>query len=155
MHKWPDANNGFWNYHRDHYGTKVVYDDFIDMFNPTKFNASEWIDLFAESGAKYFVLGASDTFAWCLCGQLHIEGIHVSAVTKHHDGWALFDTKNTTHRSTYHLGPKRDYIRELFDAAKNEQPEMKRGTYITMPEWYVVNYFLSFRHGFEIDLTPA
>ncbi|KAG8928894.1 hypothetical protein FRC01_005210 [Tulasnella sp. 417] len=113
MHKWTNADNGFWRYHRDHYGTKFEYDDFIDMFNPTKFNASEWIDLFAESGAKYFVL-----------------------VTKHHDGWALFDTKNTTHRSTYHLGPKRDYIRELFDAAKNERPELKRGTYITMPEWY-------------------
>ncbi|KAG8926491.1 hypothetical protein FRC00_002885, partial [Tulasnella sp. 408] len=111
MHKWTNNDNGFWRYHREHYGTDLVYDDFIDMFNPVKFNASEWIDLFAESGAKYFVL-----------------------VTKHHDGWALFDTKNTTHRSTYHLGPKRDYIRELFDAAKNERPELKRGTYITMPE---------------------
>ncbi|KAG8897839.1 hypothetical protein FRB99_007882 [Tulasnella sp. 403] len=113
MHKWPNPDNGFWRYHKEHYGTDVVYDDFIEEFKPSQFNASEWIDIFGESGAKYFVL-----------------------VTKHHDGFALFDTKDSTHRSSWHLGPKRDFIRELFDAAKAERPEMHRGTYISMPEWY-------------------
>lgn len=57
MHKWPEPNNGFWSYHKKNYGTNVTYDDFIDMFNPTEFNASTWINFFGDSGAKYFVLG--------------------------------------------------------------------------------------------------
>ncbi|KAG8932212.1 hypothetical protein FRC02_001510 [Tulasnella sp. 418] len=113
MHRWTNEDNGFWRYHRDTYGPDVVYDDFIADFTGAKFNASEWVNLFADAGAKYFVF-----------------------VTKHHDGFALFDTKDTTHRSSYHLGPRRDFLRELFDAAKAEQPHLYRGTYLTMPEWY-------------------
>jgi alpha-L-fucosidase len=33
-----------------------LYDDFIDEFNGAKFDASQWVDLFASAGAKYFVL---------------------------------------------------------------------------------------------------
>ncbi|KAG8876596.1 hypothetical protein FRB97_004072 [Tulasnella sp. 331] len=113
LHKWREPWNGYWKHHLDTYGADVLYDDFINDFTAAEFNASAWVNLFADAGAKYFVL-----------------------VTKHHDGFALFDTKNSTHRSSYHLGPKRDFIRELFDAAKAETPGLKRGTYLTMPEWF-------------------
>ncbi|KAG6844767.1 hypothetical protein H0H93_016356, partial [Arthromyces matolae] len=53
---------------------------------------------------------------------------------KHHDGFALFDTGNTTHRSSVYLGPKRDFVSELFTAAKNEKPHLHRGTYYSLPE---------------------
>lgn len=33
----------------------VVYDDFFANFTGSKFNASQWLDLFDEAGAKYFV----------------------------------------------------------------------------------------------------
>lgn len=33
-----------------------LYDDFIPDFNGKKFDAAQWIDLFATAGAKYFVL---------------------------------------------------------------------------------------------------
>ena len=33
----------------------VVYDDFFANFTGSKFNASGWLDLFDEAGAKYFV----------------------------------------------------------------------------------------------------
>ncbi|KAG6918257.1 hypothetical protein DXG01_015631 [Tephrocybe rancida] len=95
------------------YGEGVVYDDFIPGFTASKFNASEWVDVFDKAGAKYFVL-----------------------VTKHHDGFALFDTGNTTHRSSVYLGPKRDLVSELFTAAKNEKPNLHRGTYYSLPEWF-------------------
>ncbi|KAG9015585.1 hypothetical protein FRB90_004841, partial [Tulasnella sp. 427] len=54
----------------------------------------------------------------------------VISAAKHHDGWAPFDPKSSTHWSMCHLGPKRDYIRELFDAAKNKRPKMSRGVVI-------------------------
>lgn len=40
----------------ENYGQDVVYDDFIANFTGAKFDANEWIDLFANAGAKYFVL---------------------------------------------------------------------------------------------------
>jgi alpha-L-fucosidase len=34
------------------------------------------------------------------------------------------------------MGPKRDLLGELLDAAKTYHPEIRRGTYFSMPEWY-------------------
>ncbi|CAE6446498.1 unnamed protein product [Rhizoctonia solani] len=113
LHNPAHPSNKLWNYHRDTFGKDKLYDDFIPEFTGAKFNASKWIDLFATAGAKYFVL-----------------------VTKHHDGFALFDTHNSTHRSSVHLGPKRDFIGELMDVASKEHPSMHKGTYYSLPEWF-------------------
>ncbi|KAG8737853.1 hypothetical protein FRC10_007585, partial [Ceratobasidium sp. 414] len=90
-----------------------LYDRFIPEFNGARFDAAEWVDLFATAGAKYFVL-----------------------VTKHHDGFSLFNTHDSTHRSSVHLGPKRDFIGELMQAARERHPSMRKGTYYSMPEWF-------------------
>ncbi|KAG0703338.1 glycoside hydrolase family 29 protein [Suillus ampliporus] len=71
------------------------------------FTASTW----NPTGAKYFVI-----------------------VTKHHDGYGLFDTKNTTHRSSVYLNPHRDFVKELMDTAKSDYPDIHRGTYYSLPE---------------------
>lgn len=94
------------------YGPDVVYDDFFSNFTAEKWDAKSWVDLFADAGAQYFVI-----------------------TTKHHDGFALFDTEETSHRNALHYGPKRDILKELFDAAKKYQPQLRRGTYFSLPEW--------------------
>lgn len=71
------------------------------------------MDLISDAGAKYFVI-----------------------TSKHHDGFALFDTGPSSNRSAIHYGPKRDVLGELFEAAESYHPEMKRGTYFSLPEWY-------------------
>ncbi|KAF9442800.1 glycoside hydrolase family 29 protein [Macrolepiota fuliginosa MF-IS2] len=106
-------NSPTWNHHLQTYGPNLIYDDFIANFTASKFNASAWVDLFDRAGAKYFVF-----------------------VTKHHDGFALFDTKNTTHRSSVYLGPQRDFLQELMQTAKREKPNLHRGTYYSLPEWF-------------------
>ncbi|KAL1405008.1 hypothetical protein Q8F55_008628 [Vanrija albida] len=108
-----DGNGTTHKHHREVWGEEFVYDDFIPLFTAARFNASAWVELFADAGAKYFVF-----------------------TTKHHDGYALFDTGATSDRNSLLLGPKRDFLRELMDAAKEEQPHLKRGTYFSMPEWY-------------------
>ncbi|KAK7449321.1 hypothetical protein VKT23_013464 [Stygiomarasmius scandens] len=113
LHNVPNDSNPTWVHHRDTYGESVVYDDFIPFFNATKFNASAWVDLFDRAGAKYFVL-----------------------VTKHHDGFALFDTGNTSDRNSLKFGPKRDLLSELFETSAREKPNLHRGTYFSMPEWF-------------------
>ncbi|KAJ7242414.1 glycoside hydrolase family 29 protein [Mycena rebaudengoi] len=113
----PDASNPTWKHHLDTYGTALDYEDFIANFTASKFDAGEWIDVFDRAGAKYFIV-----------------------VTKHHDGFSLFDTGNTTHRSSVYLGPKRDLILELLDTAKTQKPHLHRGTYYSLPEWFNPDY---------------
>ncbi|KAG9119987.1 hypothetical protein FRC07_004706, partial [Ceratobasidium sp. 392] len=113
LHNPAQPSNILWNHHRDTYGEDKLYDDFIPEFNGAKFDATEWVDLFATAGAKYFVL-----------------------VTKHHDGFSLFNTHNSTHRSSVHLGPKRDFIGEIMQASRERHPTMRKGTYYSMPEWF-------------------
>ncbi|MDQ0913725.1 alpha-L-fucosidase, partial [Streptomyces canus] len=34
------------------------------------------------------------------------------------------------------MGPKRDLIKELFEASRRYTPELHRGLYFSMPEWF-------------------
>jgi alpha-L-fucosidase len=94
------------------YGPSATYDQFIPQFTAGKFDPRAWVDLFERAGARYFV-----------------------QVTKHHEGFALFQT-SVSHRASVYMGPGRDLVRELFDAAKQYAPSLKRGTYYSLPEWY-------------------
>lgn len=47
-----------------------VYSTFAERFNPVKFNAAEWVKVAKDAGMKYLVI-----------------------TSKHHDGFALFDSK--------------------------------------------------------------
>jgi alpha-L-fucosidase len=104
-----------WERHRGLYGEDFPYDRFIEQWQAEKFNPDAWLRLFKQGGAKYFV-----------------------QVSKHHDGVALFDTA-TTDRSTVELGPHRDFVKELFDAADRGDYGLKRGLYYSLPEWYHPN----------------
>jgi alpha-L-fucosidase len=129
---WAPASGGrayaewYWNelhvagsptqqHHRDVYGEEFPYDRFIEQWKAERFDPDAWLRLFVEGGAKYFVL-----------------------VSKHHDGVALFDTA-TTGRDTVELGPRRDFVRELFDAADRGDYGLKRGLYYSLPEWFHPN----------------
>lgn len=105
--------SGFRDYRLRTFGPDLNYDDFFANFTAAKYEPKDLVDLIADAGAKYFVI-----------------------TTKHHDGFALFDTGNTTNRSSMHYGPQRDIVKELFEAAKTHQPSLKRGTYFSLPEWF-------------------
>ncbi|KAK8058476.1 tissue alpha-l-fucosidase protein [Apiospora phragmitis] len=110
----PEADKSdFYDYRLRTYGPDWVYDDTFPDFNASKFDPKMWVDLFAEAGAKYFVF-----------------------TSKHHDGFALFDSGAVSNRTSLHYGPKRDLLGELFEAAKTYQPALKRGTYFSLPEWF-------------------
>lgn len=68
----------------------------------------------------------------------YVPGLYTPTANnhQHHDGFALFDPKATSNRSALNYGPKRDLLKELFDAAKTYQPHLHRGTYFSLPEWY-------------------
>ncbi|PWY77331.1 alpha-L-fucosidase [Aspergillus sclerotioniger CBS 115572] len=111
-HRAADKSDTY-DYRLRTFGPDWNYDDGFPSFTAANFSPKAWVDLIASSGAKYFVL-----------------------TTKHHDGFALFDTHNTTNRSSLHYGPRRDLVSELFTAAQTHHPALKRGTYFSLPEWF-------------------
>ncbi|KAK7992123.1 hypothetical protein PG988_000917 [Apiospora saccharicola] len=108
----------FRQHHLDTYGPDAVYDDFIANFTAEQFRPRDWVDLFADSGAQYFV-----------------------QTSKHHDGYAIFDVPDTiTTRTSVALTPHRDLLGELFEAAREHQPHLHRAAYFSLPEWFHPDY---------------
>lgn len=119
----------YWNYlnspgsptnahHRDTYGTDADYDDFIGQWKAEKYDPEDWVELFKDAGAKYFVL-----------------------TSKHHEGLALYDSA-VSGRDTVDLGPKRDLAGELFAAARRpgQGEQLKAGFYYSLYEWFNPSY---------------
>ncbi|MBK3639901.1 alpha-L-fucosidase [Streptomyces sp. MBT33] len=107
-----DPANAVYAYHRQTYGEDFAYDDFIPRFTAEKFDPRAWVELFRDAGAQYHVL-----------------------TSKHHEGFALWDTK-VSDRNAVKMGPGRDLVKELFDASRRYAPELHRGLYFSMPEWF-------------------
>ncbi|HWH72008.1 MAG TPA: alpha-L-fucosidase, partial [Candidatus Sulfotelmatobacter sp.] len=87
-----------------------VYDNLYKQFNPTNFNADAWVKVAKDAGMKYIVL-----------------------TTKHHDGFCLWDTKQTDFNimnSPFH----RDVVKELSAACK--QAGIAFGTYYSTCDWH-------------------
>ncbi|KUJ24113.1 glycoside hydrolase [Mollisia scopiformis] len=114
MNLGPDTPEETYQYNLATYGPNHVYDDFIQNFSASVFDPKEWVDLFADAGANYFV-----------------------QVSKHHDGYALFDLPaNVSQRTSVAQYPHRNLLQELFDAAAQYQPQLHRATYFSLPEWF-------------------
>ncbi len=86
------------------------YDNLYKQFNPTKFNADEWVAVAKAAGMKYMVL-----------------------TTKHHDGFCLWDTKQTDY-SIMNTPFKRDVVKELATACK--RGGIAFGTYYSACDWH-------------------
>ncbi|KAK9791432.1 putative Glycoside hydrolase superfamily [Seiridium cardinale] len=118
MNGGPDTSDRTYEYHLSNYGPNFTYDDFIPQFTAVAYDAREWVDLFADSGATYFV-----------------------QVSKHHDGYALFDLPaNVSQRTSVAQYPHRNFIKEIFDAAAAYQPQLHRAAYYSLPEWFHHDY---------------
>src|SRR5512140_2821442 len=71
-----------------------VYDNLYKEFNPTNFNAREWVAIAKAAGMKYLVF-----------------------TSRHHDGFSMFDTRAGAYKITSPLSPfRRDVVKELADA---------------------------------------
>ncbi|MCX6971121.1 MAG: alpha-L-fucosidase [Verrucomicrobia bacterium] len=91
-----------------------VYDNLHKQFNPTNFNADEWVSIARAAGMKYIVL-----------------------TTKHHDGFCLWDTKLSDY-NIMNTPFKRDVVKELAAACKKQGIEF--GAYYSVPDFYNQNW---------------
>lgn len=91
-----------------------IYNNLYKEFNPVGFDAEAWVQMVAESGAKYLIF-----------------------TTKHHDGFCMFDAKNTGYKIT-NTPFKRDICKELADACHNQG--IKLFWYYSQPDWTHPDY---------------
>ena len=93
-----------------------VYDNLYREFNPTKFNADEWVEIAKAAGMRYLVF-----------------------TSKHHDGFSMFDSEATGYKITSPDSPfGRDVVGELADAC--HEGGIKLGYYYSPVDWYHPDY---------------
>jgi len=103
-------------FHERVYGKDFDYAGFAPLFTAEMFDADKWAGIFEQSGAKYVVL-----------------------VSKHHDGFALWPSKEANASwgrpwNAVDVGPRRDLVGELVAAVRRRNLEM--GFYYSLYEWF-------------------
>lgn len=92
------------------FGESSTYQDIAPLWKAELWNPDEWADLFKRSGARYVLL-----------------------VTKHHDGFCLWDSKYAPGWNSVQVGPQRNICSELTESVRARG--MKMGFYFSLPEW--------------------
>ncbi len=92
------------------FGENFTYEDYAPLFKAELFNPDEWADIFKRSGARYIIL-----------------------VTKHHDGYCLWPSKQAPNWNSVDVGPKRDIVGELTKSVRDVG--LKMGLYYSLTEW--------------------
>lgn len=104
------------------------YDQLYQKFNPTAFDAAQWVRIAKDAGMKYIVL-----------------------TTKHHDGFCLWDTKLTDYnitRTPFH----RDVTKELAEACR--QQGLVFCAYHSVCDWWHPDYPLGSPGGSTKKASP-
>ena len=100
--------------------SRTEYVKLASQWNPKKFNPEQWLDLMEEAGMKYITL-----------------------TTKHHDGFCLWDTKQTAF-NTMNTPYKKDIIRMLSEACHKRKIPIC--LYYSIADWNQPNYPNQGRH---------
>lgn len=104
----------------------ISYDDYkkwywgqMQYFNPVNFNPASWAKVAREAGMRYVVF-----------------------TTKHHDGFNMFDTRQTDFKISagpFKNNPKADVAKYVFDAFRKEN--FMIGAYFSKPDWHTEYYW--------------
>lgn len=108
-------------YAHDYFEYRDAYEKLPQTFNPVKFDPERWAKAASEAGMKYMVF-----------------------TTKHHDGFCMFDTKQTGYRITspevpFSSNSKSNITLEIFNAFRAEK--MGIGAYFSKPDWHCPDYW--------------
>ena len=106
---------------------RAEYMKLASQWNPRKFDPEQWLDLMEEAGMKYITL-----------------------TTKHHDGFCLWDTKQTAF-NTMNTPYKKDIIGQLSNACHKRRVPLC--LYYSIADWNQPNYPNQGRHH-ELPAQP-
>ena len=107
-----DSTIAYEDYKRDYY-------NLIHKFNPTEFNPDQWAEIAKAAGMKYMIF-----------------------TTKHHDGFNLFDTKQTDFsvmNSAFKDNARANVAKYVFDAFRKK--DFMIGAYFSKPDWHSEYYW--------------
>ena len=100
------------------------YEALPNTFNPVKFDPAKWAAAAKRAGMKYMVF-----------------------TTKHHDGFNMFDTKQSDYKITapnvpFSKDPRADVTKETFNAFR--EAGIHIGAYFSKPDWHSEDYWWSY-----------
>ncbi len=107
-----DSSSDYGDYKKWYWGLKKD-------FNPVNFNPGQWSAAAKAAGMKYLVF-----------------------TTKHHDGFCLFDTKQTDFNiatGPFASNPKANLAKYVFDAFRKDG--FMIGAYFSKPDWHSENFW--------------
>ena len=90
-----------------------------EKFNPVNFNPEQWARAGKAAGMRYMVF-----------------------TTKHHDGFNMFDTKQTDYsiaKGPFKDNPRADVAKYVFDAFRKQ--DFMIGAYFSKPDWHSENFW--------------
>lgn len=108
-------------YSADWYTYLKAYEGLQTTFNPTKFAPEKWAEAAKEAGMQYLVF-----------------------TTKHHDGFCMFDSKQTDYKITdpktpFSSNPRANVTKEIMAAFRDKG--FMTGTYFSKPDWHSNDYW--------------
>jgi len=108
-------------YSADYHSYVQAYQNLQTTFNPTHFDPEKWAAAAKDAGMKYVVF-----------------------TTKHHDGFCMFDTKQTDYKITstscpFSSNPRSNVAKEVFSAFRSDG--FLVGAYFSKPDWHSEDYW--------------
>ena len=100
---------------------KKNYESLQHSFNPVQFDPARWAAAAKHAGMKYVIF-----------------------TTKHHDGFCMFDTRQTDYKisspnTPFSSHPRANIAAEIFNAFRKEG--LATGAYFSKPDWHNENYW--------------
>jgi alpha-L-fucosidase len=110
-----------------------AYESLKTTFNPVKFEPASWAAAAQHAGMRYVVF-----------------------TTKHHDGFCMFDTKETDYKVTdpacaFSENPRSNIANELFTAFRDRG--LGIGAYFSKPDWHSDDYWWPKFPPFDRNVT--
>lgn len=101
------------------------YEKLPSFFNPIEYNPKEWVKMAKNAGMKY-----------------------ITVTSRHHDGFSMFDTKESTYDIVDSSPYKKDILKMLAEECRKEN--IKLFFYYSLLDWYNDDYFPRGRTGVDI-----
>ncbi|WP_276169060.1 alpha-L-fucosidase [Zobellia alginiliquefaciens] len=112
------------------------YENLQTTFNPVNFNPEKWAKAAEYAGMKYMVF-----------------------TTKHHDGFNMYDTKESDYKITstktpFSSNPRADVTKEIFDAFRAK--DFMAGAYYSISDWHHNDFWWDYFPPFnrQINYSP-
>ncbi len=117
----------------DYFEYKKAYEDLQRTFNPSKFDPDTWAAAANDAGMRYIVF-----------------------TTKHHDGFCMFDTKETDYKVTaracpFSSNPRANIAKEIF--ASFRKYGFGTGAYFSKPDWHNPDYWWPYFPPFDRNIN--